>query len=271
MVASKNWELQMKKLIGLLVVASAIAGPAFAADLSVKAPVYKAPPPPPVPIFSWTGWYIGGNAGYGWGSSANPRFTADPADLSGVGAFLATGGNVFPNLRPKGFIGGGQIGYDWQVNNWVFGLVTDFQGADIKAVGTNSTLGITESLSQKLDFLGTGRARLGWAVNNWLFYGSGGVAYGDVHSTINLNDAANGVFFSGAHSETRVGWAAGGGVNYAMTPNWIVGVDYLHYDLGHTNVTGATVAPGAIVPGASLTASQTVGGDIVRGVLNYKF
>ncbi len=259
----------MKKFVGLLVVASAIAGPAFAADLAVKAPVYKAPPPPTAPIFSWTGWYIGGNAGFGWGSSTNPNFAADPADLSGVGTFLASpGGNVFPNLRPKGFIGGGQIGYDWQANNnFVFGLVTDFQGADIKASGTNSAFGVTESLSQKLDFLGTGRARLGWAANNWLFYGSGGVAYGDVHSTINLNDAANGVLFSGAHSETRVGWAAGGGVNYAITPNWIAGVDYLHYDLGHTNVTGVTAA----VPGASLTASQTVGGDIVRGVLNYKF
>jgi outer membrane immunogenic protein len=224
-----------------------------------------------MPVFSWTGWYIGGNVGYGWGESTSPGiFTPDPD----VFDFLASGGNVFPSLKPKGFIGGGQIGYDWQVSNWVLGLVADFQGADIKASGANS-IGIvngngvlgtaTESLSEKLDFLGTGRVRLGWAANNWLFYGSGGVAYGNVKSTISFVDTF-GDFITGSRSESRVGWAAGGGVNYAMTPNWILGVDYLHYDLGHTSVTG--VDP---VFGNSITASQKVGGDIIRGVINYKF
>jgi hypothetical protein len=66
-------------------------------------------------------------------------------------------------------------------------------------------------------------------------------------------------------------WAAGGGVNYAVTPQWVVGADYLHYDLGHTHVTGTTVPPRLIFPGANLTASQTVSGDIVRAALSYKF
>jgi outer membrane immunogenic protein len=167
---------------------------------------------------------------------------------------------VSPDPTPKGFIGGGQIGYDWQVTNWVFGLVADFQGADIKASGTTIVPPFTISLSEKLDFLGTVRARAGWAVNNWLFYGSGGVAYGDVHSTLSISEPTTALFFGGAHSETRVGWAAGGGVNYALTPNWIIGVDYLHYDLGRTSVTAD-----------GLTASQLVAGDIVRGVINYKF
>jgi len=108
------------------------------------------------------------------------------------------------------------------------------------------------------------RGRLGWAANNWLFYGSGGLAYGDVHSTINFTD--NALAIAGSHDETRTGWAAGGGVNYAWTPNWIIGVDYLHYDLGHTKVTAFDP-----VSGGSLTASQKVEGDIVRGVINYKF
>jgi outer membrane immunogenic protein len=265
-------ELQMKKFIGLLGVALAISAPAFAADMPVPAPAYKAPPP--LPVFSWTGWYIGGNAGYGWGSSTNPSIMTDPFDSLGfAGVVTPSGGNVFPSLTPKGFIGGGQIGYDWQVNpSWVLGLVTDFQGANIQASGTNNFSGITESLAERLDFLGTVRARSGLAVNNWLFYGSGGFAYGEVHSTINYNDPIlTGATVSGAQSDTRVGWAAGGGVNYAVTSNWVVGVDYLHYDLGHTNVTGSTVPPGTIIPNAGLTASENVAGDIVRGVINYKF
>ncbi len=248
----------MRKVLGVVGAALLFTGPALAADLPVKAPAYKAPPL--MPVFSWTGWYIGGNAGYGWGESTSPTITS-PNFIFAPGSF--------PSLSPKGFIGGGQIGYNWQVNNWVLGLEADFQGADIKASGTNLvTVGGapgTASLSEKLDFLGTVRGRLGWAAGNWLFYGSGGLAYGDVHSTINLSDAA-GDLVAGAHSETRVGWAAGAGINYAVTPNWILGVDYLHYDLGHTSVTG--VDPVFLT---TITASQKVAGDVVRGVINYKF
>jgi outer membrane immunogenic protein len=263
-------EMGMRKVLGLVGATLLFAGPALAADLGPKPPAYKAPGY--VPAFSWTGWYIGGNVGYGWGSSTNPVITGTGGDSV---PFLTDGGNVFPSLSPKGLIGGGQIGYDWQANNWVLGLVADFQGADIKASGANSITAttntglvgvVTESLSQKLDFLGTGRVRLGWAAGNWLFYGSGGAAYGDVKSTISASDTLGVLtFVPGSHSETRVGWAAGGGVNYAVTPNWILGVDYLHYDLGHTSVTMVDAI------GASVTASQKVGGDIVRGVINYKF
>jgi opacity protein-like surface antigen len=93
--------------------------------------------------------------------------------------------------------------------------------------------------------------------------------WADARSIINYNDPILiGATVSGSQSETRVGWAAGVGVNYAAIRNWIVGVNYLHYDLGHMNVTGFTVPPGTIIPSASLTASQNVGGDI--GV-NYQF
>src|SRR5215831_12844201 len=249
----------MRKAIGLAGATLLFAGPALAADLAK--PVYKAPPL--APVFSWTGWYIGGNAGYGWGENTDPTTNFTP--------------NFLPNLKPKGFIGGGQIGYDWQVNpSWVVGLVADFQGADIKDSGAITERGtvagfpatLTEGLSEKLDFLGTGRVRLGYAAGNWLFYGSGGFAYGDVRSTLDIIETVTirGVnrtaFASGSHTETRGGWAAGGGINYAWTPNWIVGVDYLHYDLGHTSVTTSV---------GDFAVSQKVGGDIVRGVINYKF
>jgi outer membrane immunogenic protein len=153
----------------------------------------------------------------------------------------------------------------------VIGLVADFQGTDIKdsvTVFGNGPDGATpqvKSLSEKLDFLGTVRGRLGWAANNWLFYGSGGLAYGDVRSALSFSEPTNGDFAAASKSETRVGWAAGGGINYAWTPNWIVGVDYLHYDLGHTSISTFDSDTNFV------SVRQRVEGDIVRGVINYKF
>ncbi len=247
----------MRKVLGLVGATLLFAGPALAAD--VGTPTYKAPPL--APAFSWTGWYIGANAGFGLGQSTDPNVSGD----------MSMNARRFPNLLPKGFIGGGQIGYDWQVSpNWVFGLVADFQGADISASGLSDfqagTQHVTESISNKLDFLGTGRMRLGWTSGNWLFYGSGGVAFGNVSSTADLRVTWPGQVYhaSGSNSETLDGWAAGAGINYALTWNWIAGVDYLHYDLGRSSVT---VAKGC----CTNTVSQKVGGDIVRGVVNYKF
>jgi outer membrane immunogenic protein len=107
----------MKEFIGLLVLALVIAAPAFAADMPVPALVNRAPlPPPPALVFSWIDWYMGGNAGYGWGSGTNPNIATDPFDsprFASVGT--AKVGNAFLGLLPNGFIGG-QIGYDWQIN-----------------------------------------------------------------------------------------------------------------------------------------------------------
>jgi outer membrane immunogenic protein len=149
----------MRKVLGLVGATLLFAGPALAADLS-RPPPYKAPAL--MPVFSWTGWYIGGNIGYGWGENTDPGISSNRINF---------GPGTFPNLSPKGVIGGGQIGYNWQVNpNWVVGLEADFQGADIKDSGTKATTlfvnGVgnpaTNSLSEKLDFLGTVRGRLGW-------------------------------------------------------------------------------------------------------------
>jgi outer membrane immunogenic protein len=250
----------MRKVLGLAGAALLFAGPALAADVGTpfKAPAYA-------PAFSWTGWYIGANAGFGSGQSTDPIITTN----------FATNG--FPSLSPRGFVGGGQIGYDWQVNsNWVLGLVADFQGTSIKASADNTIRTAfhstdTDSLSNSLDFLGTGRMRLGWTSGNWLLYGSGGVAVGEVRSTLNFRsvlDDGRIWGFSGSNSETLTGWALGAGLNYALTRNWIWGVDYLHYDLGRSGVTNINpCSPGP----CTVTAAQKVGGDILRGVINYKF
>jgi len=238
------------------------AGSANAADLAV--PAYKAPVV--APAFSWTGWYIGGNIGGGWGESTSTNANYLGFDLASVGF------DTSPlSSKPSGIIGGGQIGYDWQFNpSWVAGVVADFQGADIKGTATQPNfLGVpdwTATTSESLRSLGTVRGRLGWTAGNWMVYGSGGGAYGSVSSTYNVSSSApnqtGGELSFGANSETRFGWAGGVGVNYAMTQNWIVGLDYLHYDLGRTSVSD---------PAGALIMDQKVGGDIVRGVINYKF
>ena len=260
----------MKTLFGGMVGAALVcAGSASAADLAV--PAYKAPVAPPA--FNWTGWYIGGNIGGGWGQNTGSSATIAGLDLNTLGL-----GTSSLNSSPNGIIGGGQIGYDWQVNpNWVLGLVADFQGASIQGSGTASTpafagvpgFGFSETATENLQFLGTVRGRLGWTAGNWMVYGSGGVAYGSVNSTENASVSVRSTTvdsLSASNSETRFGWAGGAGVNYAMTRNWIIGMDYLHYDLGNTSVTGSDS-----LFQLPFTVDQKVSGDIVRGVINYKF
>jgi outer membrane immunogenic protein len=268
----------MKRILGLII-ASVVASPACAADQSVAAPRYKAPlytAPAPSPFYNWTGAYIGGNIGYGWGRNVDPSIGfSDPNVIVGFDAYFLAGGNAFQNFAPKGFLGGGQFGVDRQWGNFVFGVVADLQGADIS--GSSGVLvtpagGFPTSaqiLSQKLDFFGTIRGRAGLAWNNWLLYGTGGFAHGHETTSMGFAAPAGPVFLIGSNSEYLSGWAAGGGINYGFA-NWIVGAEYLHYDLGSSTVVANTVPPGVIVPGANLTATQRVAGDIVRGSLSYK-
>jgi outer membrane immunogenic protein len=248
------------------------AATASAADMAVKAPPMAAP----LSVYDWTGFYVGVNAGYGWGGNTNRNIAFTDPGIIGFAPYFAAGGNVFPGLKPQGFIGGGQIGADRQWGKFVAGVVADFQGADIKASGTAAVtppggfVPSTQTLTQRLDFLGTARVRAGFAANNWLFYGTGGLAYGQVNSSLNFSAPTAAVILINSNSENRAGWAAGAGVNYGFT-NWVVGLEWLHYDLGRSTVTALTVAPGVIIAGGSLTGTQRVAGDIVRGTVSYKF
>jgi outer membrane immunogenic protein len=272
----------MKQLLNQLLLASVAVVLAFVPGLALAADMpLKAPPPPLSPVWDWSGFYIGINGGYGWGTNTNPAISfTDPGPLFiGFPGYFAAGGNVMPNLRPQGFIGGGQIGYDKQFNNIVLGIVADFDGANINASATNivTPLGglgplVTsqQSLSEKLDFLGTVRAKAGVAANNWLFYGTGGFAYGRVKESISFDAPAAPLFLDNSGSTTRGGWAGGAGVSYGWS-NWELGVEWMHYDLGRVSITAPTNAPGFIIPGASITASERVAGNVVRGVISYKF
>lgn len=259
------------------------ASVASAADM----PVNAAPMVAPVPVYNWTGWYVGGNIGYGWGDSTDPQLSVvNPGGAGNIGAFLTTGiggasGNEFPSLKPKGVTGGIQFGYDQQVTNWLWGVVADFQAAnfDDSALVTTSAVttlaNLDESLSAKVDWFGTVRGKLGVIYSNdWLAYGTGGLAYGHVKSTIGFACTPGGVNCSsvslaGSSTETRVGWAAGAGLAYHIPGSRIsVGVEYLHIDLGRSSVTAVDQI--GTFPTTTITESQKLANEIVRATFNYK-
>ena len=232
----------VSSVAALLVVASSGA---FAADLAIR----KAPPPPPIiPVYNWTGFYIGGNVGGAWETGTITD------DFFGVS---------FSRTR-SGFIGGGQVGYNWQVSpNWVVGVEGMFDGTDIRSDTSTVVLaaGDVISASAKTNWIATVGARLGYASNNWLFYGKGGGGW--VHDSATVTDVApNGDVFSVSVSDTRGGWMAGGGIEYGFTPNWTARVDYTHIGLSDVTNTGLFVND-------TITLSRHF--DMVTAGINYKF
>ncbi|MBR0715985.1 outer membrane protein [Bradyrhizobium liaoningense] len=275
----------MKSLWAAALMSILFTGAAAAADMPLK-----AAPRAVAAVYDWTGFYVGGNVGYGWGEGTNPSISAvDPGGVSGVGAFLSpagifpgfSSGNIYPGLNSSGVFGGLQLGYDKQFGNWVVGVVADIQGADFKSSGvafTNAAAtccNVTESISAKIDWFGTLRGKAGFAANDWLFYGTGGLAYGNTSSSLGFACTPGGVGcgfatigFTGTASEVKVGWAAGAGVSKAFG-NWNVGVEYLHIDLGRSSVT-ATSTTGFFTT-TTITASQRFIEDTARLTVNYKW
>jgi outer membrane immunogenic protein len=215
----------------------------------------------------WTGWYIGANIGGSFGTaSESATFASTPV-----------GGG---SSRLDGVLGGGQIGYNWQANSWVFGLEADIQATSED--GSNSVsqtipgggpailavpAAVTGTLnySEKLPWFGTVRGRLGVLANpNWLLYATGGLAYGEVDTNTTVTEGALGV--SNNFDTTRIGWTVGGGVEAWLSRNWTAKVEYLYVDLGSFSNTFTGV--GAFTP---VTLSTHVTDNIVRAGLNYHF
>jgi len=278
-------------LMGAAAAALTVAGPfaAQAADLPTRkeapAPVFVPPP------FTWTGFYIGANAGGVWSNGGNASTTvfANGLPIGTISGVPATLADVFPGSNfgssQSGFIGGGQAGYNYQWGSWVFGVETDFDGTTLSR--SRSVIGptfvepffglndfFTANGSVKLDWLGSTRGRVGYAWDRLLIYGTGGVAYGGASSSLNVFDAVDGFGFSSSGgSSTRTGWTAGGGVEYAFTNNWIIGAEYLYYDLGsrHLNVVPNVAASDFF--GAAVFSQTKIDftGSSVRARLSYKF
>ncbi|WP_424362671.1 outer membrane protein [Methylocystis parvus] len=219
----------MKK-IGFGIVAAMLASvPAFAADLpsTKEAPVY-APPPP---AFSWTGFYIGANIGGGWTQDFNRTGWGTAFNgIVWVPTYAAGNGG---GSSGGGVVGGGQVGYNFQLTPmFVIGLEADFQGTSISS-GNGGWWG---GVGRGVDDFGTVRARVGLTMPGWsqlMVYGTGGFAYGDLR----MNYGPFGTLHAGA-----IGWSAGGGVEYAVLPNWSVKAEYLFTDLGSERWGGANLA-----------------------------
>jgi outer membrane immunogenic protein len=187
----------------------------FAADLGAR-PVYKAPPAP-LPMFSWTGFYIGAHAGYGWGTND----WTDPAGFA-LGGAGATYGN-----DTDGFFGGGQLGFDYQfAPNWVLGIEGQMSGGKIDGSTTYGPVGATTTFSNEASWLASVTGRLGYTGGNWLLYAKGGAAWADFDNTVSIPGA------SVSLSETKTGWTAGGGLEYAFAPGWSGKIEYQYYDFG---------------------------------------
>lgn len=231
---------------------------------------------------SWAGSYAGLHGGYGWGSSRvgldaliwgepTPWFTAlDSTDMPGTYRFGA-----------DGFLGGLQVGHNFQSGASVFGVEADISYAGISGrfVESSSYTGGSPpttkpyilNLEQKLDWLATLRVRLGQTYgDSLLFYGTGGLAIGNVRDTIFWEQTGvGGTDYFGSKSKTRAGWTVGAGAEYRLAGNLSAKIEYLYYDFGKTVVTGIDIAQ-ASNP-FQVRARFTNRGHIFRLGLNYKF
>ena len=200
-----------------------------------NAPVYKAAPKSPgyyrPAFYSWTGFYVGLNAGYGFGDS---DWTSPSSSNS-----------------PEGALVGGTVGYNFQTGRWVWGVEADIAWSDMNddapcGAGTCTT---------ENDWLGTVRGRIGYAGwNRWLPYITGGLAIGEVEAN---NSALSSV------SDTRVGWTIGGGVEYALRTRWTVKLEYLYVDLGELDCSTTC--------GTTASSDVSFTANVVRAGLNYRF
>jgi outer membrane immunogenic protein len=251
--------------IGIAAIAS-LTTSAFAADLAprtyTKAPVYVDPG------YNWTGFYLGGNIGYSWGTS---RDTSTLTNAAGA-VLLSTADKS--NLN--GVVGGGQIGYNWQMQSWVWGLEADIQGTGEQGSraftytapfigGINFVPGVVVPfvLTQKIDWFGTVRGRVGiLATPKVLLYATGGLAYGQVNSSETIGTAVPSAF---SNSITNVGWTVGAGIEGVIGGNWTAKLEYLYVDLG-------TVSSSYALPITNVISySSHVTDNVLRVGLNYKF
>ncbi|MDP2358936.1 MAG: porin family protein [Beijerinckiaceae bacterium] len=259
-----------------------LASGALAADLPIRSPA-----PAPAPVFvaahSWTGLYLGVNAGYAWGRHNN-QLTV-PATVNGVANAIVPGaaaewliqGNG--NHRSDGFTGGLTLGYNYQMGAFVWGVEADLSYLGLSGNrltgGAASPFGIRVNDVVDSDWFGTARIRLGFAAGSALFYVTGGAALSDI-SVSRLNDNTVdgcppvGGGFGRCHqgkSKFDFGWTLGGGMEYAFTNNWSTKLEYLYADFGRERYR--TIS--ASFPGQGLDNSHRTRLHIVRAGLNYRF
>ena len=216
------------KRIGLVGVSLlALASAAAAADMPRRynqAPAY-------MPVYNWTGFYIGINGGGAWGDST----------WSSIGTFDVTGFTI-----------GGTVGYNWQVSQFVFGLEGDYDWTNIDG---NTAVTCATGCKTSNGWLATVRGRIGYAYDRFLPYITGGLAVGDIK--------ASHAGFAGGH-DTNAGWTVGGGLEFVIAGSWTAKAEYLYVDLGKFNC-GLGCGNGLNPDNVSFST------HLVRGGVNFRF
>lgn len=232
---------------------------------------------PPPPGNSWTGFYVGGHLGYGWGR-ANTSFTPLPSATSFADMAPTT---LRPN--PRGVIGGAQLGYNKQVGGiWV--ISAEFSSSWSKMSGTATVTPIIRNngstfpgagfltAHQDTSWFGTVRPRLGILVDpshRLLVYGTGGWAFGHVNYSANSDFRPGGTIqYPAAFSKTKKGWTVGGGLEVAVAPHWGIGGEYLYYNLGNESITAN---PSPANPPFQVAYAWQTKASILSGRINYHF
>jgi outer membrane immunogenic protein len=234
-------------------------GSASAADLP-QAPPPQAPAayiPIVAPVYNWAGFYVGINGGWGFGTA---KWTAIGVNATATGSDSANGGVI-----------GGTLGANWQAGAFVLGAEADFDysGINTSTSQTICNLGTPLGCQTGNNWLSTVRGRVGFAADRVLFYGTAGGAFANVQTVVNAVTTTN----------TRTGWTAGLGLEWAFADNWTAKVEYLYVNLGNKAVT-CTAAAGVCGPAppvgpvgqfgpVNIQAGLTE--NLVRVGVNYKF
>jgi len=193
-----------------------------AADLPLKAPVYKVPM-----AYNWTGFYVGGHLGGGWS-------TVSPVAIDPTAAFPV--GTAFNSGHLSGALGGIQAGYNYQMDRWVFGIEGEYSWARLRGSETTPGTGFTETTNYRSPYAAILAGRVGYAADRALWYVKGGGGWTKFSypglTVVNGSGALSDTF---GGSVTESGWVIGGGVEWSFAPHWSVKLEYDHFDFGHFN------------------------------------
>jgi len=269
----------MRKHLLASVAIAALGSSAFAADLPARGPAMAPAPIVSAPIFTWTGFYVGVNAGASF--NKNQNFSSNGFNTPNGAVTIYSGTNDDAH-----FTGGGQIGFNWQTGSFVWGLEADINylnrsgnGAVVAPAGAALPFALINS-GDRDTWFGTARGRLGLGFDRALFYVTGGLAFGgnrnDATVTFfnnggvgNLPCAAGCAFGATGSGNSDIGWALGGGIEYAFSNSVSAKIEYLHVELGDNRRTYTPVGfPNST---ATITTRRSNQFDIVRAGLNFRF
>lgn len=263
----RAWERRQHSIVGVVLAATLATGPAFAADMPVKAPA--------APAYQWTGCYVGLNGGAGAGAS-NFTTTVGPGGYLAAGDATEVTNDGTGSANNTNFLGGGQAGCNWQTGTVVFGLEGDFDYFHNNSKFDNNTnmlpvSGLPFVIGQSLvtDYLSTVRPRIGIAADRNFAYITGGAAFTQASYAESYADggAPPGIG-SATASKFLTGWTAGAGWEHAWTDHWTFKVEYLFASFPTTSATGVVTGLGGSNP---LLGSADLVIQTLRAGVNFKF